>query len=73
MPVAYSVGEAIRHRTDQRLLDLIERARHHVMTPIEKFDQRVSFVFAQQDWSSGNALPKERIREMLTGDGGGGC
>lgn len=73
MPVVYSVGEAIRHRTERRLLDLIERARHHIMTPIEKFEQRVSFVFAQQDWSSGHALPKDRIREMLNGDGGTSC
>lgn len=47
------------------LAALIERAKRHVMTPDEKFEQRVSFVYAQQDWSSGHALPKERIREML--------
>jgi len=46
---------------------LIERARNHKMTPNEKFEQRVSFVYGQQDWSSGNARSKEEIRQAIIG------
>lgn len=45
--------------------ELIERARNHKMTPAEKFEQRVSFVYGQQDWSSGNARSKDDIRAHL--------
>lgn len=48
-----------------KLAELVERARHHVMTPEEKFEQRVSFVYAQQDHSSGHVMPKDEIRQML--------
>lgn len=43
----------------------IDRARKHVMTPQEKFEQRVSFVYGQQDWSSGRARSKDEIRQSL--------
>lgn len=47
------------------LTALIERARNYKMTPQERFEQRVSFVYGQQDWSSGNTKSKDEIREML--------
>lgn len=43
----------------------IKRARNHKMTPAERFEQRVSFVYGQQDWSSGNAISKAAIRDHL--------
>ena len=42
----------------------IERARNHVMTPEEKFEQRVSFVYGQQDHDK-PGKSKDEIREML--------
>ena len=43
----------------------IERARKHVMTPQEKFEQRVSFVYGQQDHDNPNPRSKDEIRQML--------
>jgi hypothetical protein len=43
----------------------IERARNYKMTPQEKFEQRVSFVFGQQDWSSGCTRTKDEIRQAM--------
>ena len=43
----------------------IERARNHKMTPQERLEQRVSFVYGQQDWSSGHARTKDEVREHL--------
>jgi len=43
----------------------IERARNHVMTPEERFEQRVSFVYGQQDYDNPHSLTKEKIRQML--------
>lgn len=50
--------------TSPRLLALIERARHHRMTPAEKAEQRVSFVYGQ----IGGTLSKDAIRAMLYGE-----
>lgn len=50
--------------------ELIERARNHKMTPQEKFEQRVSFVYGQQDWSAKHQFTKDQIRTRLSGDGG---
>ena len=44
----------------------LESVRGYVMTPEETFEQRVSFVYGGQDHSSGLALSKDKIREMLT-------
>jgi len=44
---------------------LIERARNHKMTPHERFEQRVSFVYGQQDWSSPHQRTKDEIRQHL--------
>lgn len=49
----------------EKLDAAIEKARHHVMTPEEKFEQRVSFVYAQQDWGNPNRRSKDEIRQML--------
>ena len=43
----------------------LERARNHVMTPEERFEQRVSFVYGQQDYDNPHSLTKEQIRQML--------
>lgn len=43
----------------------LERLRDYKMTPAEKFEQRVSFVYGQQDWSSGRTKSKDEIRQML--------
>ena len=53
--------------TDNRetLLALIERAKKHIMSPEEKFEQRVSFVFGQQDYDNPNQLTKDQVRGML--------
>lgn len=48
----------------ERLRELIEKARHHKMTPEEKFEQRVSFVYGQQDHDK-PGLTKDEIRQML--------
>lgn len=46
---------------DVRLALLMERARNHRMTPREKFEQRVSFVYGQM----GGAITKEEARRQL--------
>ena len=53
--------------TDNRetLEALIERAKKHIMSPEEKFEQRVSFVFGQQDYDNPNQLTKDQVRAML--------
>jgi hypothetical protein len=43
---------------------LIERARLHVMTPEEKFEQRVSFVYGQLA-DSANPPTKDEVRKRL--------
>ena len=42
----------------------IEKARHHVMTAEEKFEQRVSFVYGQQDYDK-PARNKDEIRKHV--------
>ena len=44
---------------------LIEQARNHVMTDEEVFEQRVSFVYGQQDYDSPNPLSKDEVRQAL--------
>lgn len=44
---------------------LIERVRHHKMTPQERFEQRVSFIYGQQDYDSPNPRTKDQIRQAL--------
>lgn len=53
---------------------LIERARNHVMTPAERREQRVSFVYGMLD--ANDKRTKDDIRASLAringwGDGGG--
>lgn len=43
----------------------LARARKHVMTPEERFEQRVSFVFGQQDYDDPNPRTKDQIRQRL--------
>jgi hypothetical protein len=47
------------------LKDAIERIRGHKMTPEERFEQRVSFVFGQQDYDSPNQMTKDEVRQHL--------
>ncbi len=49
----------------QELRDALDRVKGHVMTPQEKFEQRVSFVYGQQDWSRPNQRTKDEIRQHL--------
>lgn len=51
--------------TSHELLAAIERARNHVMTPEERFEQRVSFVYGQQDHDNPNPRTKDEIRAMM--------
>lgn len=55
-------------RTDPVLLErLVEAARNHVMTPRERAEQRVSFVYGML--SSKSTLTKEDVRAMLRAEG----
>ena len=49
----------------ETLLALIERAKKHIMSPEEKFEQRVLLVFGQQDYDNGDRFTKTEIRAML--------
>lgn len=44
---------------------LLERAKNHRMTDEEYFEQRVSFVYGQQDYDNPNPLTKDQIRRVL--------
>jgi hypothetical protein len=48
-----------------KLRAAIERARNHKMAPQEKFLQRVSFCYGQQDYDNPNAWSKRRVAEFL--------
>lgn len=52
--------------TSPELLAALEKARDYVMTPYEKFEQRVSFVYGQQDHDNPNPRSKDEIRQMLS-------
>ena len=43
----------------------LDRVKDHAMSPQEKFEQRVSFVYGQQDWSSPHQQTKDEIRQHL--------
>lgn len=45
----------------ERLEELVEKARNHVMTPEERFEQRVSFVYGQMNGS----MTKDEVRQSL--------
>lgn len=47
------------------LREALERARKHKMTPQEKFLQKVSFVYGQQDHDDPNPWSKRRVAEFL--------
>jgi hypothetical protein len=49
---------------------LIKNSRHHKMTPEDVFEQRVSFVFGQQDFDNPSSRTKDEIRVMLKELGG---
>lgn len=51
--------------TSPELAALIERARHYKMTPEETFEQRVSFVYGQQDHDNPHRRSKDEIRAHL--------
>jgi hypothetical protein len=48
--------------TSEKLKALVEKARTHVMTPAERFEQRVSLIYGLSD---GNTFTKNEIREKL--------
>lgn len=47
----------------------IERARHYKMSPRERFEQKVSFVYGMQDFDA-PGRSKDEIRRMLAEHGG---
>lgn len=47
------------------LVAALERAKNHKMSPEEKFEQRVSFVYGQQDYDSPVKKTKDEIRQIL--------
>lgn len=49
------------YKTSPELLAALDRAKRHVMTPEEVFEQRVSFVYGM----SNSGLTKDEIRDML--------
>lgn len=49
-------------KTEPHLLALLARAATYKMSPQERFDQRVSFVYGQMN----GAVSKERVREILS-------
>lgn len=58
-------------KTDPEILKRLERATGRAMTPREKFEQRVSFVYGQQDFGNPNPRSKEQIRQTLIESGYG--
>lgn len=54
---------------DAELEAAIKKARHHKMSAREKFEQRVSFVYGQQDHDK-PGKSKDEIRQMLADSGG---
>lgn len=48
----------------------LEKARNRVVSPYEKFEQRVSFVYGQQDHDNPNPRSKDDIRQMLVESSG---
>ena len=51
-------------KPDLKLVELLEKAKSHVMTPEEVFEQRVSFIYGMQDFD-GPEITKEQIRRVL--------
>lgn len=47
------------------LREAIEKARDYIMSPYEQFEQRVSFIYGQQDYDNPNPRTKDEIRAML--------
>ena len=43
----------------------LERVKGYVMSPEEVFEQRVSFVYGQQDFDDPNPRTKDQIRDTL--------
>lgn len=43
----------------------LERVKGCKMTPAERFEQRVSFVYGQQDWSAPVQRTKDEIRQHM--------
>ena len=50
---------------DPALEALIEKARHHVMTPAEIWDQRVSFVYGQM-MDCVPEITREQVKARIT-------
>lgn len=51
--------------TDDEVLRLIEKAKKHKMSPDERFEQKVSWIYGMQDFDSPNPRTKEQIRNWL--------
>lgn len=55
--------DAMKAKTDTKLLDALAQAVRHKRTRTEIAEQRVSFIYSAMDKESG--VTKERIREAL--------
>jgi hypothetical protein len=51
--------------TSPELLALLKRAAGHKMSPEQRFEQRVSFVYGQQDFDDPKPRSKDEIRRHL--------
>ncbi|WP_394662876.1 hypothetical protein [uncultured Sphingomonas sp.] len=52
-------------QTSPELLAALDRVRGYKMTPAERFEQRVSFVYGQM--SARSTLSKDKVRAILRG------
>lgn len=57
------------HKISKALEEALEHARNHVMTPAERFEQRVSFVYGGM--SSRSTTTKDQVRKWLSEGWGG--
>lgn len=50
-------------KTDPKLIELLEAARHHIMTPAEIREQRISFTYGQM-MDCAPDLTKDDVRKI---------
>lgn len=55
--------------SDCALEHLLKKAREHQMTPKEKYEQRVSFVYGQLAFNPKRTITKEDVRRILAEQG----
>lgn len=58
------VTDFMRCQPHPELEALLEKARHHVMTPEERHEQKISFVYGMLPFRS--TLTKDDVRRMMS-------